>query len=189
MEARVMEGEKVMNRPHDEDPTASVNGHAVPTDLGENAVKAVCASLNALLADAFGLYLKTKNFHWHVSGPHFRDYHELFDDLAQQVLAMTDPMAERVRKSGGMTLRSLNQAALMTRVRPNEAGYVTPAEMLAELVRDNRGFLENLRDAHAIADHHEDVATVSLIESWIDKTERRIWFLHETSRPGTCGGR
>ena len=161
---------------------------AVPTDLGVVAVRDVCAALNGLLADALGLYLKTKNFHWHVSGPHFRDYHGLFDDLAKQVFAMTDPLAERVRKSGGTTLRSLNQAAAMTRVRPNEAEHVASVEMLAELVKDNRAFLDNLRDAHAIADHHEDVATASLIESWIDEAERRIWFLHQTSRPAVCSG-
>ena len=161
----------------------------MPTDFGATAVRDVCAVLNGLLADAFALYLKTKNFHWHVSGPHFRDYHGLFEDLAHQVFAMTDPLAERVRKTGGTTLRSLNQAATMTRVRPNEADYVSTVEMLAELVRDNRAFLENLRDAHAIADHHEDVATASLLETWIDECEGRIWFLYETSREPTCSGR
>jgi starvation-inducible DNA-binding protein len=158
----------------------------MPSDLGATAVRDVCAVLNGLLADAFGLYLKTKNFHWHVSGPHFRDYHGLFDDLAEQVFAMTDPLAERVRKAGGTTLRSLNQAAEMTRVQPNEAEHVSAPKMIAELVRDNRGFLQNLRDAHAIADHHDDVATASLVEIWIDEAEARIWFLHQTSRDPEC---
>jgi starvation-inducible DNA-binding protein len=144
---------------------------------------------SGLLADSLALYLKTKNFHWHVSGPHFRDYHGLLDEQAEQVFAATDVIAERVRKIGGTTLRSINQAAALSRVIPNEADYVEPAEMLTELMSDNRAYAGALRAAHELCEEHKDVATVSLIETWIDDTERRIWFLFETLRSAGTGYR
>jgi starvation-inducible DNA-binding protein len=161
---------------------------ATPTDLGDNAVKDIAGALNGLLADSFALYLKTKNFHWHVSGPHFRDYHLLFEEQAQQIFEATDDIAERVRKIGGTTLRSLNQAASMTRVQPNDAEYVEPADMLAELMEDNKGYVKSLRAAHEVCDEHEDVASASLIENWIDEAEKRTWFLYETARSAQTGG-
>jgi starvation-inducible DNA-binding protein len=161
--------------------TPRCGGRCEPlTGFGWNAIAALSEALNGVLADAFGLYLKTKNFHWHVSDRQFRHYHLLFDEQAGQILAMTDALAERVRKIGGSTLRSLNQAAAMTRVPPNENERVAAADMLAELHVDNRAFLEALRDAHAMADHHDDVATASLLENWIDQAEQRIWFLRES---------
>ena len=161
---------------------------ATPTDLGDNAVKDIAGALNGLLADSFALYLKTKNFHWHVSGPNFRDYHLMFDQQATQIFEATDDIAERVRKIGGTTLRSLNQAASMTRVVANDASYVEPADMLAELMEDNKAFVRSLRAAHELCDEHDDVATESLIENWIDEAERRVWFLYETMRPAQTGG-
>jgi starvation-inducible DNA-binding protein len=159
-----------------------------PTDLGPNAVGDISAALNLLLADAFALYLKTKNFHWHVSGPHFRDYHLLFDEQAGQIFAMTDPLAERVRKLGGKTLHSAGQLARLTRVLDNDADFVEPSDMLAELRDDNRDFVARLRAAHAVAEEHGDVATTSLLEVYIDETERRLWFLFETSRGADSAG-
>ena len=132
----------------------------------------------------FALYLKTKNFHWHVSGPHFRDYHLMFDDEAAQILAATDGMAERARKLGGTTLRSIGQASRLSRVLDNDADYVTPADMLAELRDDNVQLVARMRAAHAVADEHRDVATASLLEVWIDEAEGRAWFLFEASRRG-----
>ncbi|QMW21589.1 Dps family protein [Sandaracinobacteroides saxicola] len=161
---------------------------ATPTDLGDNAVKDIAGALNALLADAFALYFKTKNFHWHVSGPHFRDYHLLLDEQADQIFAITDDIAERVRKIGATTLRSLHQAAAMTRVLPNDADYVEPADMLAELMDDNKAYIRALRASHDLCDEHNDVATASLIEVWIDEAERRTWFLYETLRAAQSGG-
>ena len=144
---------------------------------------AICpAALTALLADTFAIYLKTKNFHWHMSGPHFRDYHLLLDEQGDQIFAMTDPMAERVRKIGGTTLRSIGQIARLQRVEDNDADYVTPQDMLAELRDDNKDLVGRLREAHDLCDEHEDVATASLIENWIDETERRVWFLFEATR-------
>ena len=153
-----------------------------PTDLKDNAVKDVSGALNILLADVFALYLKTKNFHWHVSGPHFRDYHLMFDEQAGQIFAMTDPIAERIRKIGGTTLRSGSHAAKLQRVKDNNAEFVTPLDMIAELRDDNKDLVAHLRELHGLCDEHEDVATASLIEVWIDETERRLWFLFETSR-------
>ncbi len=153
-----------------------------PTDLGDNAVGDISGALNALLADAFALYLKTKNFHWHVSGPHFRDYHLLFDEHADQIFAMTDELAERVRKIGGTTLRSIGQIAKMQRVLDNDADYVTPEDMLAELRDDNKTAVAKMRAAHALCDEHNDVASASLLENFIDQGERRVWFLFEASR-------
>jgi starvation-inducible DNA-binding protein len=153
-----------------------------PTDLGHSATKDIAAAMNAILADVFALYLKTKNFHWHMSGPHFRDYHLLLDEHADQLFAMTDPIAERVRKIGGLTLRSIGQISRTQRVLDNDAEYVEPLDMLAELADDNKTMALRLREAHNVCDEHRDVATASLIEVWIDETERRTWFLFETTR-------
>jgi len=155
-----------------------------PTDLGAEAVKDISAALNLLLADMFALYLKTKNFHWHVSGRHFRDYHLLLDEQADQIFATTDPIAERVRKLGSTTLRSIGQVSRLQRVDDNDADYVTPLDMLAELREDNQQLVSRMREAHNVCDEHGDVATASLIEVWIDEAERRTWFLYETGRKG-----
>jgi starvation-inducible DNA-binding protein len=138
--------------------------------------------LNALLADVFALYLKTKNFHWHISGPHFRDYHLLLDEQAEQIFAATDAIAERVRKIGGTTLRSIGHIARLQRVADNDADFVTPRDMLAELREDNGQFVARMRETHALCDEHGDVATASLLENWIDEAERRVWFLFEAGR-------
>jgi len=153
-----------------------------PTDLGSNARRDIANALNALLADSYALYLKTKNFHWHVSGPHFRDYHLMFDEHADQILASTDDIAERIRKVGGTTLRSIGHIGRLQRVLDNDADYVTPEDMLAELAEDNRTFVTRLREAHELADDEKDFATASLIENWIDQAERRAWFLFEAGR-------
>src|SRR5438067_4594989 len=153
-----------------------------PTDLSNEAVRDISAALNALLADMFALYLKTKNFHWHVSGAHFRDYHLLLDEQADQIFAITDPIAERVRKIGGRTLHSVGQIARLQRLIDNDADYVTPLDMLAELREDNKQLVNEMRRTHALCDEHDDVATASLLEVWIDEAERRTWFLFEASR-------
>jgi starvation-inducible DNA-binding protein len=155
---------------------------ATRTDLTAAAVKDISAAMNAILADVFALYVKTKNFHWHMSGPHFRDYHLLLDEHADQLFAMTDPIAERVRKLGGATMKSISQIARIQRVLDNDADYVEPLDMLAELTDDNRTLIPHLREAHNVCDEHRDIATASLIEVWIDETERRAWFLFETTR-------
>ncbi|HWG33481.1 MAG TPA: DNA starvation/stationary phase protection protein [Gemmatimonadaceae bacterium] len=157
---------------------------ATPTDLGAAAVRDIAAALNGVLADVFALYLKTKNFHWHMSGPHFRDYHLLLDEQADQLFAMTDPIAERVRKLGETTVRSIGQIARTQRIRDNDAGYVEPSDMLAELRDDNEILVASLRQVHNVCDEHHDVASASLIEVWIDETERRTWFLFESARSG-----
>lgn len=153
-----------------------------PTDLGQNATTDISAALTGLLADTFALYLKTKNFHWHMSGPHFRDYHLLLDEQGDQIFAMTDAIAERARKVGGTTLRSVGHIARIQRLLDNDAEFVTPEDMIAELAGDNRQMTGYLRAAHAVAEEHNDVATTSLIEMWIDETERRAWFLFEIAR-------
>jgi starvation-inducible DNA-binding protein len=153
-----------------------------PTDLKPNAVKDISGALNILLADMFALYLKTKNFHWHMSGPHFRDYHLLLDEQADQIFATTDAIAERVRKIGGTTLRSIGQIGRLQRVIDNDAEYVTPLDMLAELRDDNKELATNMRETHGLSDDGDDVATASLLEVWIDEAERRTWFLFEASR-------
>lgn len=155
---------------------------ATRTDLSRVATKDITAAMNAILADVFALYLKTKNFHWHMSGPHFRDYHLLLDEQADQLFAMTDPIAERVRKIGGLTLRSIGQISRTQRVADNDAEYVEPLDMIAELADDNKTLAARLREAHNVCDEHRDVATASLIEVWIDETERRAWFLFEATR-------
>jgi starvation-inducible DNA-binding protein len=155
---------------------------ATRTDLSHAATKDISGAMNAILADVFALYVKTKNFHWHMSGPHFRDYHLLLDEHADQLYAMTDPIAERVRKIGGLTLRSIGQISRTQRVLDNDAEYVEPLDMLAELADDNKTMAARLREAHNVCDEHRDVATASLIEVWIDETERRTWFLFEATR-------
>ena len=155
-----------------------------PTGLTTQATQDISGALNALLADVFALYLKTKNFHWHMSGPHFRDYHLMLDDQGDQIIAMTDPIAERVRKIGGTTLRSIGQIRTLQRVLDNDADYVSPEDMLAELRDDNADLAQRMRAAHTITSDLGDVATTSLLENWIDETERRVWFLFETSRRG-----
>ncbi len=159
-----------------------------PTDLGSGAVKDISGALTMLLADMFALYLKTKNFHWHVSGPHFRDYHLLLDEQAAQIFATTDDIAERVRKIGGTTLRSIGQIARLQRVLDNDAEFVTPLDMLAELKDDNLQLVAHMRETHDLCDEHRDVASTSLLESWIDEAERRTWFLYEASRRTATGG-
>jgi starvation-inducible DNA-binding protein len=159
-----------------------------PTDLSEDAVKAVSEALNIILADSYALYLKTKNFHWHVSGPHFRDYHLLFDEQAEAIIENSDDVAERVRKIGGTTLRSIGQISRLQTIKDNEEEFVPPSEMLRELMNDNKKIVEFMRKAHEIADEHEDVATASLIEVWIDQAEKRTWFLFEASRAADNSG-
>src|SRR5580698_7147699 len=161
---------------------------ATPTDLKAAATKDIAGAMNAILADVFGLYLKTKNFHWHVTGPHFRDYHLLLDEQADQIFAMTDAIAERVRKVGGTTIRSIGHIARIQRIADNDAEYVEPSDMLAELQDDNKTLAARLREAHGVCEEHEDIATASLIEVWIDETERRTWFLFEASRRGDSTG-
>src|SRR3954470_12010673 len=153
-----------------------------PSDLGAAATRDIAAAMNGVLADVFALYIKTKSFHWHMSGPHFRDYHLLLDEQADQIFAMTDPIAERVRKLGGITIRSIGQIARTQRRPDNDAEYVEPADMLAELGEDNKALAASLRQAHNVCDEHRDVATTSLIEVWLDETAPPIWFLFESTR-------
>jgi starvation-inducible DNA-binding protein len=155
-----------------------------PSGLGANAVRDIPAALAALLADMFALYIKTKNFHWHVSGPHFRDYHLLLDEQATQVFNTTDAIAERARKVGGTTIRSIGHIGRLQRLADNDADYVTPQDMLAELREDNLQLAAEMRQVHGLCDEHGDVATASLLEVWIDEAERRIWFLYEAGRRG-----
>jgi starvation-inducible DNA-binding protein len=154
---------------------------ATPTDLGANATRDIAAALNGLLADVFALYLKTKNFHWHMSGPNFRDYHLMLDEQSDQIFAMTDVLAERVRKIGQLTMHSIGEISRNQRIADNDAPYVTPQDMLAELREDNGELAKRMRDAHEMIDEQKDVATASLLEVFIDETERRAWFLYETS--------
>src|SRR3954454_16058886 len=162
---------------------------ATPTDLTPEATHEITAALNVVLADVFALYLKTKNFHWHMSGPHFRDYHLLLDEQADQIYAMADPIAERVRKVGGMTLRSIGHIARSQRVLDNDADYVEPLDMLGELQDDNKDLASRLREAHDTCEEHRDIASTSLIEVWIDETERRACFLFEATRHADSAGR
>jgi starvation-inducible DNA-binding protein len=159
-----------------------------PTDLKAAGTKDVAGAMNAILADVFALYLKTKNFHWHMSGPHFRDYHLLLDEHADQLYAMTDPIAERIRKLGELTIRSIGHIGRLQRIEDNDAEYVEPLDMLAELREDNQSLAASLREAHSVCDEHEDIATASLIEVWVDETEQRTWFLFEASRQARSGG-
>ena len=159
-----------------------------PTDLRANAVAEISGALNILLADMFALYLKTKNFHWHVSGPHFRDYHLLLDEQAEQLEGSIDILAERARKVGGTTIRSIGQIAKLQRVKDNDKDYVAAIDMLNELMNDNKAQIQHMREAHQLADEHEDVATASLLENFIDATERRTWFLFEAARSADSSG-
>jgi starvation-inducible DNA-binding protein len=173
-----------------QDPRGLSRGVLVtPTDLSATATKEIAGAMNAILADVFALYVKTKNFHWHLSGPHFRDYHLLFDEQADQIFAMADPIAERVRKVGGTTLRSIGQIARMQRFLDNDAEYVEPSDMLAELREDNKTLTARLREVHNVCEEYRDIATASLIEVWIDETERRTWFLYEAGRHRDSAGR
>ena len=153
-----------------------------PSNLGSNATKDISAALTVLLADVFALYVKTKNFHWHISGPHFRDYHLLLDEQAAQIFAMTDDIAERARKIGGTTIRSIGHIARVKHIEDTDADFVTPEDMLAELKEDNLALTQRMRQTYTVCDEHGDVATASLIENWIDEAERRTWFLFEAAR-------
>lgn len=153
-----------------------------PSDLGSNSVKDIAGALTVLLADVFALYMKTKNFHWHMSGPHFRDYHLLLDEQADQIFAMSDAVAERARKIGGQTIRSIGQISRQQRIADNDADFVTAEDMLSELRDDNLRFVGAMRETHNLCDEHGDVATASLLEVWIDEAERRVWFLYEATR-------
>jgi starvation-inducible DNA-binding protein len=153
-----------------------------PTDLKSAAVQDIAGALNVLLADMFALYLKTKNFHWHVSGSHFHDYHLLLDEQGDQIFATTDPIAERVRKIGGTTLRSIGHVGRLQRILDNDTDFVTPLDMLAELRNDNRRLVASLRETHDLCDEHGDIPSASLLENWIDEAERRVWFLFESTR-------
>ena len=155
-----------------------------PTSLSEEATRDISAALTGLLADVFALYIKTKNFHWHVSGPHFRDYHLMLDDQSAEILAMTDPIAERARKIGGTTLRSIGQIAKESRIADNDADFVDALDMLAELRDDNHDLINRMREVHDLCDEHNDIATASLLENWVDETEKRVWFLFEAGRRG-----
>jgi starvation-inducible DNA-binding protein len=162
---------------------------ATPTNLTPNATKDISGELTTLAADVFALYLKTKNFHWHMSGPHFRDYHLMLDEQSDQIFAMTDAIAVRFRKLGVTTLRSIGHIGRLQRVLDNDADYITPLDMLAELRDDNKQLAASMRETHSLCDEHGDVATASLLEVWIDEAERRTWFLFEASRSGEQPGR
>jgi len=159
-----------------------------PTDLSPNAIGDISGALNAILADSFALYLKTKNFHWHVSGPHFRDYHLMLDEQAEAIFATTDELAERVRKIGGTTLRSIGHIAKLQSIADNDEKFVDPADMLRELMGDNKAVAAAMRKAHKVCDDHEDVASASLLEVFIDQTEKRTWFLFEAARKADSSG-
>jgi starvation-inducible DNA-binding protein len=159
-----------------------------PSDLSSEGVAKICEALNAIIADGFALFLKTKNFHWHVSGPHFRDYHLLLDEQATQIQEMSDPLAERVRKIGGSTLRSIGHIARIQTIKDNNEEVVGPLEMLRELMEDNKKIAASMRKCHEVCDKYDDVATASLLETFIDETEKRTWFLFEASRNGDKSG-
>jgi starvation-inducible DNA-binding protein len=169
-------------------------GHSVPaaldtpTDLSANAIGDISGALNVVLADSFALYLKTKNFHWHVSGPHFRDYHLMLDEQSQDIFASTDEIAERVRKIGGTTLRSIGQISKLQTIEDNNEDFVQPSDMLRELMTDNKSIAANMRKAHKVCDDHDDVASASLLENFIDATEKRTWFLFEAARNADGAG-
>ncbi len=170
---------RTANKPAADTGPAALN---TPNDLGDNATSVIAAAINGILADAFALYVKTKNFHWHMSGPHFRDYHLMLDEQADAIFATTDPLAERVRKLGRRTLRSIGEIGRSSSVADNDADFVSPLTMLRQLMNDNKAVAARMRKAHRLCDEHEDVATTSLLEVYIDETERRTWFLFEASR-------
>lgn len=155
-----------------------------PTDLSADGVSAISHVLNILLADSFALYLKTKNFHWHVTGPHFRDYHRILDEHADEIIGATDDMAERVRKIGGTSLRSIGHVSRLQTITDNDADFVTAQDMMDELRQDNLAFVAALRKAHDLCDQYNDIATASLIENWVDEAEKRVWFLFEITQQG-----
>ena len=159
-----------------------------PTPLKPQETKDIAVAMNGILADVFALYLKTKNFHWHMSGPHFRDYHVMLDEQSDQLFEMTDPIAERIRKVGGTTLRSISHIASLQRIKDNNESHVDPAAMLEELCADNKALSTHLRDVHEVCDEQRDIASASLIENWIDETERHTWFLFEAGRPAAPTG-
>lgn len=159
-----------------------------PSDLKAAGTKDIAAAMNGVLADVFALYLKTRNFHWHMSGPHFRDYHLLLDEQAVQIYAMVDLIAERIRKVGQPTIKSIGHIARLQRIQDNDAEYVEPSDMLAELQEDNKVLATVMREAHGVCDEHKDIATASLIENWIDETEQRTWFLFEANRHADSSG-
>ena len=159
-----------------------------PTDLSGNAIPEIAQALNGLVADSLALYTKTKNFHWHVSGPHFRDYHLLFDEQATEIFATVDDLAERVRKLGARTIHSIGEIARLQTIKDNNKDFVSPADMLRELMADNKTVIKAMRAAHDIADRHEDVATASILENFIDAAEKRNWFLFEASRSADGSG-
>lgn len=169
-------------------PKAAAPRLKTQTDLSGNAIPEIAQALNGLLADSFALYVKTKNFHWHVSGPHFRDYHLLFDEQAAEIYATTDELAERVRKLGARTVHSIGEIAKLQTLKDNNHDFVTPAQMLGELMEDNKTVIKAMRKAHEVADKHDDVATASILENFIDAAEKRNWFLFEASRTTTDGG-
>src|SRR5881398_264939 len=180
-----------MNERVEKDKLAAGIGRRAPlatrSDLSAAATKDISGAMNAMLADVFALYMKTKNFHWHMSGPHFRDYHLLLDEQADQLFAMTDAIAERIRKIGGSTLKSVGHISRLQRVADNDVDYVQPQDMLAEVREDNKELAARLREAHNVCEEHLDIATASLIEVWIDETERRTWFLFEAARQAEAG--
>src|ERR1700716_194718 len=182
----------MMNNPVEKSPRDLERSRKAPlatrTDLSAATTKDIAAAMNGMLADVFALYVKTKNFHWHMSGPHFRDYHLLLDEQADQLFAMTDPIAERIRKIGGSTLKSIGDIGRAQRVLDNDAEYVQPLDMLAELREDNKELAARFREAHNVCDEHRDVATASLIEVWVAEDERRTWFLFEACRRGDATG-
>jgi starvation-inducible DNA-binding protein len=159
-----------------------------PTDLNEAAVRDVSKALNGLVADGFALYLKTKNFHWHVSGPNFRDYHLMLDEHAEAIFATIDPLAERIRKIGGTTLRSISDITKHQSLTDNNHAFVAPLDMLRELMADNKAVAKAMREAHEVCDKHDDIASASLLENYVDETERRVWFLFEASRNADSSG-
>ena len=177
-----------MSKSPKSDSSSGTAALATPTDLSNKSTQAVATELNKLVADAFALYVKTKNFHWHMSGPHFRDYHVMLDEQADQIFATIDPLAERVRKLGCKTLRSISHIAELSRVADDDREFVPPLEMLQELVADNKAAAGYMRKAHKICDDNDDSATASLLEIYLDETERRIWFLFEASRDADQGG-
>jgi starvation-inducible DNA-binding protein len=186
---RFLQGDAVNNKVRALDARRKVTSALdTPTDISESAVREISSKLNEVLADVFALYLKTKNFHWHVSGPHFRDYHLLLDEQAEQIFAITDDIAERVRKIGGTTLRSIGQISELQSLKDNDEKFVPAVDMLRELMNDNKSLVGSMREAHEVADKNEDVATTSLLENFIDQAERRTWFLFEASREGDGSG-
>ena len=167
---------------------ATASNLLTPTDLAPEGVQEITTALNGVLADSFALYLKTKNYHWHVSGPHFRDYHLMLDEQSEEIFGTTDEIAERVRKIGGTTLRAIGHVSRLTRIQDDDRDFVDPADMLRTLVADNKAVVAAMREAHEVCDKHDDVASASLLENYIDAAEKRVWFLFEASRAADSSG-